>query len=255
MSWRGLECCTMSNTRAANLPVARVLPMLGLAHLDRAFDYLVDEQDAEAAQPGVRVRVRFAGRLVDAIVLERVSSTSHEGSLRFIERVISPEVVAPEHTRMLIDALADRYAGIRSDIYRSAIPARHAKAEETDTSTPWVELGEVAEPDLSAWTTYTHGESFVDAVVEGKLARAAWQLVPGEDWPAALAALAVKVAKDGGGALIVVPDQDAVDRCEEALRELVAAKQVTTLTASQGPQARYSRYLSVLHGQGRSTLR
>lgn len=251
MSWRGLECCTMSNTRAANLPVARVLPMLGLAHLDRAFDYLVDEQDAEAAQPGVRVRVRFAGRLVDAIVLERVSSTSHEGSLRFIERVISPEVVAPEHTRMLIDALADRYAGIRSDIYRSAIPARHAKAEETDTSTPWVELGEVAEPDLSAWTTYTHGESFVDAVVEGKLARAAWQLVPGEDWPAALAALAVKVAKDGGGALIVVPDQDAVDRCEEALRELVAAKQVTTLTSSQGPQARYSRYLSVLHGQGR----
>ena len=145
----------MSNTRAANLPVARVLPMLGLAHLDRAFDYLVDEQDADAAQPGVRVRVRFAGRLVDAIVLERVSSTSHEGSLRFIERVISPEVVAPEHTRMLIDALADRYAGIRSDIYRSAIPARHAKAEETDTSTPWVELGEVAEPDLSAWTTYT----------------------------------------------------------------------------------------------------
>ena len=75
--------------------------MLGLAHLDRAFDYLVAEEDAEAVVPGVRVRVRFAGRLVDAIVLERVATSSHETSLRFIERVISPEVVAPARTREL----------------------------------------------------------------------------------------------------------------------------------------------------------
>ena len=241
----------MSNTRAADRPIARVLPMLGLAHLDRAFDYLVDERDAEAAQPGVRVRVRFAGRLVDALVLERAAQSRHEASLRYLERVISPEVVAPEPTRMLIDALADRYAGIRSDLYRAAIPARHAKAEETDTSTPWEALGEVGEPDLSAWTAYTHGESFVDAVVGGKVARAAWQVTPGDGWPEALAVLAAKVALDGGGALIVVPDQKDVDACEAALREVVGPRQVTTLTAAQGPQARYSRYLSVLHGQGR----
>ncbi len=251
VSARPLHFHGMSNTRATSLPVARVLPMLGLAHLDRPFDYLVDEADSVAAQPGVRVRVRFAGRLVDAVVLERVADSGHEGSLRFIERVISPEVVAPERTRVLIDALADRYAGIRSDIYRAAIPARHAKAEETDTSTPWEELGEATEPDLSAWTAYTHGESFVDAVVGGKLARGAWQVAPGDDWAAALSALAAKVAIDGAGALIVVPDQRDVDRCEAALKKIVGPRQITTLTASQGPQARYSRYLSVLHGQGR----
>ena len=225
--------------------------MLGLAHLDRPFDYLVPSQDADAVQPGVRVRVRFAGRLVDAVVLERASKSRHEGSLRFIERVISPEVVAPAKTRELIDALADRSAGARSDIYRSALPARHAKAEETDTSTPWEKLGEAGEPDLSAWTAYTFGESFVDAVVAGKIARAAWQVAPGDDWAAALASLAAKVALDGAGALIVVPDQKDVNACEAALKEIVGARQVTTLTASQGPQARYSRYLSVLHGQGR----
>lgn len=241
----------MSPTHATDRPVARVLPMLGLAHLDRPFDYLVAEEDSAAAQPGVRVRVRFAGRLVDAIVLERVAQSPHEGALRFIERVISPEVVAPERVRVLIDALADRYAGIRSDIYRSAIPARHAKAEETDTTTPWEELGEANEPDLSAWTGYAFGESFVDAVVDGKLARAAWQVAPGEDWAGAIAALAAKVALDGAGALVVVPDQRDVDRVETALRETVGPRQITTLTASQGPQARYSRYLSVLHGQGR----
>ena len=191
-----LESGVMSDTPAAELPVARVLPMLGLAHLDRPFDYLVPEGHADAVQPGVRVRVRFAGRLVDAIVLERASTSRHEGSLRFIERVISPEVVAPGKVRELVDALADRYAGVRSDIYRSAIPARHAKAEETDTSTPWEELGDVEEPDLSAWAPYAFGQSFVDAVVAGKIARAAWQVAPGDDWAAALAALAAKVALD-----------------------------------------------------------
>lgn len=241
----------MSNAQAASLPVARVLPMLGLPHLDRAFDYLVTESDSATAQPGVRVRIRFAGRLVDALVLERVAASTHQGTLRFIERVISPEVVAPQRTRELVDALADRYAGTRPDIYRAAIPARHAKAEETDTTSPWPELGDAQEPDLSAWSAYEYGESFVDAVLAGKVARAAWQVAPGDDWAAALAALAVKVAISGHGALIVVPDQRDVDRVEAALREHAAARQVTTLTASLGPQARYSRYLSVLHGQAR----
>lgn len=241
----------MSNAQAAALPVVRVLPMLGPPQLDRPFDYLVTEADSETAQPGVRVRVRFAGRLVDAIVLERVSESTHGGKLRYIERVISPEVVAPEQLRLLVDALSERYAGSKPDIYKAAIPARHAKAEEADTTTAWPELGEVAEPDLSAWSAYQHGESFVDAVLAGKLARAAWQVAPGDDWAAALAGLAVKVALGGESALIVVPDQRDVGRMEAALREHVSAKQVVTLTASQGPQARYSRFLSVLHGQAR----
>ncbi|MDY5786170.1 primosomal protein N' [Corynebacterium sp.] len=245
----------MTDSRvSAAQPVARVLPLLGLSHLDRGFDYLVTDADAETAQPGVKVRIRFAGRLVDAIVLSRHATSEHDGNLRFIERVISPDVVAPERIRELVDALAQRYAGTRSDIYRLAIPARHAKAEETDRSTPWEELGSAAEPDLSAWTGYAFGQSFVDAVVGGKLARAAWQIAPGEDWAGALAALAAKVALGGGGVLIVVPDQRDVDKCERALREIVGARQITTLTAAQGPQARYSRYLSIISGQGRLVI-
>ena len=60
----------MSNTRepAHSLPVARVLPLLGIAHLDRLFDYLVDTEQDEDVAPGIRVRVKFAGRTVDAIV-------------------------------------------------------------------------------------------------------------------------------------------------------------------------------------------
>ena len=71
--------------------------MLGLAHLDRPFDYLIDaEQDADAV-PGVRVRVRFSGRLVDGFLLDRVEESEHPGKLGWLERIVSPEpVLSPE---------------------------------------------------------------------------------------------------------------------------------------------------------------
>lgn len=236
---------------AADRPVARVLPLLGLPHLDRPFDYLVTEEQSATAQPGVKVRVRFAGRLVDAIVLQRTSRTDFEGDLRFLERVVSPEVVYPARIADLIDSLADRYAGVRSDLIRLAIPPRVAGAESADTSTPWEDLGEVTDPDLSRWSSYAFGESFVDAVLDGQIARAAWQIAPGEDWPDALASLGTAVASTGGGVLVVVPDQRDVDDIEAAFRRHVSAKQVTALTASLGDQARYRRYLSIVHGQAR----
>lgn len=246
----------MSKTRepAPTLPVARVLPLLGIPHLDRTFDYRVDSEQDSSAQPGTRVRIKFAGRLVDGIILDRTSETDHKGNLSWLHNVVSKEVVYPATMRKTIESLAERYAGVTSDLIRLAIPPRHAKAEESETSTPWDELGEASEPDLSSWSAYVHGEAFVDAVIEGKQARAAWQIAPGDDWAQALASLAVKVVKDGGGALIVVPDQKDVDQLSAALKTMVSAKQVTELTASLGPQARYRRYLSIIHGQGRLVI-
>ena len=93
--------------------------------------------------------------------------SEHEGDLRYIERVVSSEVVMPPFSRKLIESLATRYAGVTSDVIRLAIPPRHAKAEESDTSTPWEELGTATEPDLSIWSGYVHGQIFVDAVIGG----------------------------------------------------------------------------------------
>lgn len=236
------------------MPVARVLPLLGIAHLDRPFDYLVPSTLDEEAQPGVKVRIRFSGRLVDGILLERTDTQDHSGTLRYLDRVISPWVVYPERTARLVEALADRYGGIRSEIIRDAIPSRHASAEDADISTPWEELGSVSEPDLSSWSSYRFGPSFVDAVLAGSPARAAWQVLPGTSWAEPLAALAAKVVLDGGGAIIVVPDQRDVAELDDALRTWVAARHITTLTAALGPQARYRRFLSVVAGQGRLVI-
>lgn len=241
---------------ASELPVARVLPLLGLSHLDREFDYEVAEDQSEDARPGVRVRVRFQGRLVDGILMARRESSDFNGRLSRLERVISPEVVLPERSRELVERLAARYAATRSDIIRSAVPPRHAGAERALRDTPWEELAKPpAEPDLSAWSGYAGGEGLVDDVLAAQRpARAAWQVCPGERWERPLAALLAKVAIDGGGALAVVPDQRDLARLEAALRDLVAAKQITVLGSTIGPQARYSRFLSVLHGQGRLVI-
>ncbi|SNY89188.1 replication restart DNA helicase PriA [Nocardia amikacinitolerans] len=114
-------------------PIARVLPLLTPAHLDRDFDYLVPPEFDEIAQPGVRVRVRFAGRLVDGYLLARLTHSEHGGKLVKLERVVSAErVLTPEILRLATD-LAARYAGTRADVLRLAIPPRHARTENGGT--------------------------------------------------------------------------------------------------------------------------
>ncbi|MGW4843406.1 primosomal protein N' family DNA-binding protein [Nocardia brasiliensis] len=110
-------------------PIARVLPLLSPAHLDRDFDYLVPPELDELAQPGVRVRVRFAGRLVDGYLLERRARSDHSGKLVKLERVVSAERVLTPEIRQLTTAVAARYAGTRADVLRLAIPPRHARTE------------------------------------------------------------------------------------------------------------------------------
>lgn len=247
---------TTPRVPASDRPVARVVPLLGLPQLDRFYDYQVPEGLSAAAQPGVRIRVRFAGRKVDALIIERLSDTDHSGELAWIDRVISELVVYPPATARLVDSLALRYAGTRSDIIRAAIPPRHAAAEKAAlaATTTWEELGEVSEPDLSDWMAYAHGQSFVDAVLGGAPARAAWQMLPGRDWLQALSALIVKTALTGGGVLVVVPDQRDVDRLVDACTQHVSPKHITVLNSQLGPQARYRRFVDILLGRSRIVI-
>ncbi|MGD9985359.1 MAG: primosomal protein N' [Pseudonocardia sp.] len=110
-------------------PVARVAVDVPLAHLDRPFDYRVPTHLDDVAVPGVRLRVRFAGRLVDGFLLERVAESGHGGRLAWVEKVVSPEPVLTSEVAALCRAVADRYAGVFADVVRLAVPPRHARAE------------------------------------------------------------------------------------------------------------------------------
>ncbi|MFE0022536.1 primosomal protein N' [Amycolatopsis sp. NPDC059021] len=230
---------------APELPVARVVVDIPLAHLDRPFDYQVPEKLHEAAVPGCRVRVRFAGQLVDGYLLERSDTTEYERKLAFLERVTSSEPVLPPALHAVCRSVADRYGGTLSDVLRLALPPRHAKAEAEPPREP---APRPAPPEREAWAKYQAGHAFLDALAEGRPANAVWQALPGEDWPRRLAEAAATVAAQGRGAVLVVPDHRDLTRVHEACAELVGADAVVALIAGLGPAERYRRWLAVLRG-------
>lgn len=241
---------TATRRAAEHEPIARVLPMLTVPHLDREFDYLVSAEQSDDAQPGVRVRVRFHGRLIDAFVLERRSDTDHVGQLGWLDRVVSPERVLTPEVRRLADAVAARYAGTRADVLRLAIPPRHAKVER-ETPKPPTAL-EIAPADPQSWGRYRGGDRFLAALAEARAVRAVWQALPGESWADRLADMVAAAVSGGRGVLAVVPDQRAVDALYASTVTRLGATgntaPVVALSAGLGPSARYRRWLSVLRG-------
>lgn len=236
---------------AAVAPVARVVVDVPLAHLDRTFDYHVPEKFDEAAVPGCRVRVRFAGQLVDGFLLERGDTTEHQGKLAFLDRVTSSEPVLGPALAKTARAVAERYGGSLIDVLRLAIPPRHGKAE----GEPPRAVAEAPQaPETTGWHRYQRGENFVEALGAGRPANAVWQALPGEDWPSRLAEVAAVVAARGRGVVLVVPDQRDLKRLQAACAEALGQDAFVALSAEVGPAERYRRWLAVSRGAVRVAI-
>ncbi len=233
-------------------PIARVLPMLSVPHLDREFDYLVTPEQDEDARPGARVRVRFHGRLVDAFVWERRADTDHVGRLGRLERVVSAEPVLTDEVRRLVEAVAARYAGSRADVLRLAVPPRHARVERE--AMPPTEPPVIGPVDPAGWRRYGAGGSFLAALGEGRAARAVWQVLPGDSWTDRFVDAAAQTIRAGRTALAIVPDQRDVDALYRAATARIDEPSVVALSAGLGPATRYRRWLSVLRGGARLVI-
>jgi primosomal protein N' (replication factor Y) len=230
---------------ADSLPVARVAVDSPLPHLDRSFDYLVPAELAESVQAGSRVRVRFAGRLVDGWVLARLAASEHDGRLTYLERGLGELPVLTPDTTELFRAVADRWAGTFADVLRLAVPPRHARAEAAAVDEP---APAPEPPEPAGWARYRAGPAFLTALGDGRPARAVWDAVPGEDWPARLAEAARASLAGGRGALLVVPDVRDAQRVDKALAQLLPQGSHVALSADLGPEARYRRWLAVRRG-------
>ena len=231
------------------LPVARVAVDISLAHLDRPFDYLVPASLDEAAVPGCRVRVRFAGQLVDGYLLDRMPTSEHQGKLARLERVTSPEPVLTPEIFDLARVVADRYAGTLADVLRLAIPPRHATAERETPGAGTPRDPVPKRPDPGSWARYPAGQAFLAGLAEGRPVRAAWSALPGPEWPAEIAIAAATAAAAGRGVVIVVPDARDLDRVDAALTDVTQGQRVhVSLSADLGPAERYRRWLAVRRG-------
>jgi len=237
---------------AATDPVAQVLLDLPLAHLDRLFDFAVPATMADDAQPGVRVKARFAGQETDGFIVARIAESEHTGRLQPLRRVVSPEPVLGPEVVALAGRLAQRYAGTRSDVLRLAVPPRHATTEKEQVDrADGVPLRVLApERAEAAWADHEHAASWLRGVREGQPARAVWNPPPGTDWPRLVAEAALSTP---GGVVVCLPDRRDVDRVDAALTAATGdgPPQHAVLTADLGPAARYRSFLSLSRGRRR----
>jgi primosomal protein N' (replication factor Y) len=239
-----------AKTPAAELSVARVAVDVSLPHLDRPFDYLVEDKQSDAAQPGCRVRVRFSGQLVGGYVLERLAGTEHEGRLAYLERVVSPEPVLTPEIASLARASADRWAGSVADVLRLAVPPRHAATESAARGAP---PGRLAAPAPGGLDRYDGGPALLDGLANGESPRVVLAAAPG-DWPAELAAIAAATLHSGRGVVLAVPDHRDVARVDMALSRALGPARHVALTADLGPAQRYARFLALSRGEVRCVV-
>ncbi|WP_435298300.1 primosomal protein N' [Streptomyces sp. Tue6028] len=256
-TWRGAAL-------AKELPVARVLVDKGVLHLDRYFDYAVPEELDEAAQPGVRVRVRFGaggrnvrdgrregGGLIDGFVVERIAESDYSGPLAALAQVVSPEPVLDPELLGLARAVADRYAGSLADVLQLAVPPRHARAEARESAPA---PPPPPAPAPGTWQRYGRGPDFLASLASGGAPRAVWTALPGPEWAEEIARAVQATLASGRGALVVVPAGRPAARVDAALTALLGEGQHAVLTADAGQERRYREWLAVRRGAVRAVV-
>ena len=233
--------------------IARVAVDVPLAHLDRLFDYAIPEDVAERVVPGVRVRVRFAGRLRDGFV-RSVAAESGRAELLPLHALVSDEVVLHDDVAELVRAVADHYAGTFSDVVRLAVPPRHATTEKAvPPEYPSPSLAD----ERACLTSYPNGAAFLDALARGDRPRAAWTALPragSPAWTDGLLDAAAATLAAGRGVLLLVPDQRELDRLAAAAAVRFGRGSFAVLNAEAGPAARYRSFLAVSRGLVRLVL-
>ena len=242
---------------ASSRRVARVLIDSPLPQLDRLFDYAVPAGFADAAQPGVRVKVplRSAGRMIEGYIVEIVEADDSDRPLSDLDTVVSPVPVLTPQLYAHARRAADRAAGSASDILRLAIPKRMVRAEKAWLAAPPAEASAV-EPAALSWAGAVLG-AFGDlsaSISRGE--RLAVDAPPvtsrlgdGREvgaWAVLLAAAAVHTLVAGRSAILVVPDHRDRAQLEAALAGRVAAEAVVRDDSQQSSPVRYGAFLRTL---------
>lgn len=243
--------------------VARVCIDSPLPHLDRPFDYSIPDKFRARIAVGSRVRVRFAGRLVNAVVIAVAPCSEFAGTLSPVNSVAG----MPSFTPQSIDtarAIARRYGGALWDVLRLMAPPRVASVEKRDWSgTPDVNealaraLEEIEAPPVAeGWPKWTGPEP----------SRVVWEALPDPLQPRTVATHgllrpSLEVAATGTTAIIVLPDARAVAALEQVLASVGLARwtarsagHYAVLDHDHGPSQRYGSYLAAMHGHVRLVI-
>lgn len=231
--------------------VARVAVDVPLAHLDRLFDYEVPEPLADAAVPGARVKVPFAGTMRDGWLIE-LADSSEVASLARLAKVVSSEPIVTPALYALIRGVADHYAGTWPDVARLAIPPRHAATEKAPQR-EWPEPRALGA--ASVLPGYPDGQALLDALAAGQAPRVLWQAAAVFGGPGDLIGGVIEAVdatlRSGRSAVVVVPTMRELAVAAARFRAALGHGAVGTLAAENGRSARYRAFLAASRGQAR----
>ena len=126
----------------------------------------------EDAQPGVRVKVRFAGQDVDGFVIERAATTEHTGRLQPLRRVVSPERVLTPDVAALT---ARRRRALRRHPLRRAAARRPAAARDRREGDVRAGAADHTRRPTQDWLEhYPGGPALLEGLAAGESPRAVW---------------------------------------------------------------------------------
>ncbi len=208
-----------------HLNVARVVLDNPLPHLDRLFDYEIPEELDEICVPGVKVKVKFSNRNMEAWVVEKVALSSHHKKLSEISKVISNYPVLTPEVLTLSQIVADRFIGNLTDVLRFAIPPRQAKIEKAFKCES---------------IKFTKIESKEDVI------HSSITIPPCVDKNVAIIDSVIKTINQGKQSLILFPNIYLVEEFKSTLILKEPGVKVQVLSAEQEPSVRYSSFLEIL---------
>jgi len=213
------EAKRVDSAQAEQAAFVKVWVDTSVSHLDGTYDYLVPERLTNSVHPGIRIGVPFAGRDVEALVLERTDK-SEITNLKFISSVISEEVVATPTLINLVSLMAKRWICNPYDLIKSAIPARVASVDK-------------------AFATEARSSKVQDLVKKAQGEVTYLHLAPHEDPLKRLSEFAVK-AQVRGSVLIIVPEDRELELLKAELPDALI------LTSSLSRTQRYENYLTAI---------
>ena len=202
--------------------------------VDELFEYTIPAARAAAIRPGCRVRVRFGGRTLVGVVVERADRAGYPGRLRAIEAVIDE---APVLSRELLDVLREAARDVLCPVglaLAAALPSGSA---------PFFARGFALTPRgrAAAQSGAVRGAAAraLAALATGPVARAALARQLGARRPAALAAL----ERDG---LIAPCEVEQGPRARAATERVASLAPGVDLAAARAALARAPRQLDLL---------
>ncbi len=202
--------------------------------VDELFEYTIPAARAATVRPGCRVRVRFGGRTLIGVVVERTDRSDYAGRLRPIEAVVDE---APVISSELLDVLREAAREVLCPVglaFAAALPTGSA---------PFFARGFTLTPRgrAAAQSGAARGAAgrALEALATGPIARAALARQLGADTRAALSSL----ERDG---LVAACEIEQGPRARVTVERVASLAPGVDLAAARAALARAPRQLDVL---------